>query len=97
MMRKSIVFNLPVSFLRESDQFVAYTPALDLSTSGSTLEEAKNNFTEAVKIFFDEIVEMGTFEDVLLDLGWKKQNNDFIPPVIVSQGMESIRVPFVHS
>lgn len=96
-MHKSIVYNLPVSFLRESDQFVAYTPALDLSTAGATLEEAKNNFTEAVGIFFDEIVEMGTFEDVLLDLGWKKQNEDFIPPVIVSQGMESVRVSFAHS
>lgn len=96
-MHKSIVYNLPVSFLRESDQFVAYTPALDLSTSGATLEEAKNNLTEAVVIFFDEIVEMGTIEDVLLDLGWKKQNEDFIPPVIVSQGMESVRVPFAHS
>ena len=96
-MHKPIVFNLPVSFLKESDQFVAYTPALDLSTSGPTLEEAKNNFTEAVGIFFDEIVEMGTFEDVLLDLGWKKQNEDFIPPVVISQGMESVRVPFARS
>jgi len=96
-MNKSIVYNLPVSFLRESDQFIAYTPALDLSTSGLTLEEAKKNFTEAVGIFFDEIVEMGTFEDVLLDLGWKKHNEDFIPPVVISQGMESVSVPFAHS
>ena len=96
-MNKSMVYNLPVSFLREADQFVAYTPALDLSTSGTTLEEAKKNFTEAVGIFFDEIVEMGTFEDVLLVLGWKKHNQDFIPPVVISQGMESVRVPFAHS
>ncbi|MBI2058012.1 MAG: hypothetical protein HYT63_03485 [Candidatus Yanofskybacteria bacterium] len=95
-MNKSIVFNLPVSFLRESNQFVAYTPALDLSTSGPTLEEVKKNFTEAVEIFFNEIVEMGTFEEVLLDLGWKKQNEDFIPPVVISQGVESVRVPFAH-
>ena len=61
---------------------------------GTTLEEAKKNFTEAVEIFFDEIVKMGTLEDVLLDLGWKKQNKDFIPPVVISQGMESVRVPF---
>jgi len=40
---------------------------------------------------------MGTLEDVLLDLGWKKHNEDFIPPVIVSQGMESVKVPFAHS
>lgn len=97
-MYKSIKsLNLPVSFLKEADQFVAYTPALDLSTSGNTLEEAKINFTEAVGIFFDEIVQMGTLEDVLLDLGWKRQDKDFLPPVIVSQGIESVRVPFAHS
>ena len=88
--------NLPVSFLRESDQFVAYTPALDLSTSGHTLEEAKKNFTEAVELFFDEVISMGTLEDVLLDLGWQKQEHSFVPPVVVSQGMESVRVPFAH-
>jgi predicted RNase H-like HicB family nuclease len=94
---KTITFNLPVSFLKESDQFVAYTPALDLSTSGDTLEEAQKNFTEAVGIFFEEITSMGTLEDVLLDLGWKKQDDDFIPPVIVSQGVESVKVPFAHA
>lgn len=70
-MDKSIqAVNLPVSFLREADQFVAYTPALDLSTSGNTLEEVKKNFAEAVDIFFKEIISMGTLEEVLLDLGW---------------------------
>ena len=93
-MHKGISLNLPVSFIREADQFVAYTPALDLSTFGSTLEEAKRNFTEAVEIFFDEIIAMGTLEDVLLDLGWKQQEHTFIPPVVVSQSMESVRVPF---
>jgi len=38
-------------------------------------------------------MEMGTFEDVLLNLGWKKRNEDFIPPVVISQGMELVRVP----
>lgn len=94
-MNKFIKLNLPVSFIRESDQFVAYTPALDLSTAGATLEDAKKNFTEAVELFFDEITAMGTLEDVLLDLGWKKQENIFIPPVVISQGMESVKVPFV--
>ena len=94
-MHKSIKsINLPVSFLKENDQFVAYTPALDLSTSGETLEQAKKNFTEAVEIFFDEIISMGTFEEVLLDLGWKKQAHDLIPPLVVSQGIESVSVPF---
>lgn len=96
-MQKSIKsLNLPVSFLKEDNQFVAYTPALDLSTCGKTLEEAKKNFAEAVEIFFDEIISMGTFEEVLLDLGWKKQNEDLIPPIVISRGIESVRVPFAH-
>ena len=89
--------NLPVSFLKEREQFVAYTPVLDLSTSGNTLEEAKKNFVEAVGIFFDEIISMGTIEDVLLDLGWKKHDDDFTPPVVISQGIESFKIPFTHS
>jgi len=92
-MHKSIKFvNLPVSFIRESDQFVAYTPALDLSTFGKTLEEAKKNFSEAVEVFFDELTSMGTLEDVLLDLGWKKQGDHLVPPLVISQGIESVKI-----
>jgi len=77
-------FGLPVSILREGDSFVAYTPALDLSTAGSTFEEAQKNFGEAVNIFFKELVEMGTLDDVLTELGWQKQNNNFVPPIVVA-------------
>jgi len=89
---KSLI--LPVSFLKEGRHFVAYTPALDLSTSGRTLEEAKSNFNEAVEVFFNVTISMGTLEAVLLDLGWEKHGQDFTPPVLISQGVESIRVPF---
>ena len=95
-MEKIKSLNLPVSLLREGNQFVAYTPALDLSTFGKTLEEAKKNFSEAVEIFFDELISMGTFEEVLLDLGWTKQEHNLLPPVVVSQSMESFNLPFVH-
>ena len=32
-------FGLPVTFLKEGDNFIAYTPALDLSTVGDTFKE----------------------------------------------------------
>ncbi|KKQ67440.1 MAG: hypothetical protein US86_C0001G0367 [Candidatus Daviesbacteria bacterium GW2011_GWA2_38_24] len=32
-------FTLPVSILKEGDSFIAYTPALDLSTVGDTFKE----------------------------------------------------------
>ncbi|MEK7537372.1 MAG: hypothetical protein AAB619_00155 [Patescibacteria group bacterium] len=45
---------LPVSILREGKRFIAYTPALDLSTSGKTFEQAKQRFEEAAELFFEE-------------------------------------------
>ena len=86
--------NLPVAVLREDNQFVAYTPALDLSTAGSTYEEAKQRFEEAVGIFFEETIRMGTLDEVLSDLGWKKAHNEWIPPVVVSQEQQMVRIPY---
>ena len=56
---------LPVSFLKEGSSYVAYTPALDLSSCGKTLKEAKKMFAESVQLFFEELEKMGTTEEVL--------------------------------
>jgi len=77
---------LPVIFIREDETIIAYTPALDLSTSGRTVEEAKQHFEEAVDIFFRECTERGTLEEVLLSLGWKKSTTrprTWQPPEII--------------
>ena len=42
---------LPISIFREGKHFIAYTPILDLSTSGKNYEEVKKRFKEAVSIF----------------------------------------------
>lgn len=96
MNKANIQFALPVSVLREGKIFVAYTPALDLSTSGSTFEEAQRNFGEAVNIFFEELTEMGTLDDVLLELGWQKQNNNFVPPVVISSQTQTFSIPAIN-
>lgn len=85
--------SLPVSILREGDSFVAYSPALDLSTVGKTFEQAKARFEEAVQIFFEEISEKGTLDIVLNELGWQKQNKYFVPPVVVSHETEKFSIP----
>ena len=76
--------SLPVTILREGDQFVAYTPALDFSTSGDTFEQAKKRFVEGVQIFLEECFSMGTLDGVLLDLGWKKEKHQWNPPIVKS-------------
>lgn len=93
-MGKSILeFKLPVSILREGKKYVAYTPALDLSTSGKNYEEAKKRFSEIVNIFFAELIKKGTLEEVLRDLGWKHVQAKWTPPVIISQESQTVRVP----
>ena len=66
-MAKKLYFevSLPVSILKEGKYFIAYTPALDLSTSGKTFAEVKERFGEVVQIFFEELLEKGTLEEVL--------------------------------
>ncbi len=76
--------NLPVTIFKEGKNYVAYSPALDLSTSASTYKKAQTRFSEIVEIFFDELSEMGTLESVLSSLGWQKVKSSWQPPVVIS-------------
>ena len=84
--------NLPVSVFKEGKHFIAYTPALDLSTSGKTHEQAMARFNEATDIFFEELAQKGTTEEVLLGLGWEKVKKHLAPPSLIAQ--ESRQVEF---
>ena len=76
---------LPVSVFKEGKHFIAYTPVLDLSTSGKNYEEVKKRFKESVNIFFEELVKKGTLDEVLESLGWQKIKKRWSPPFLVSQ------------
>ena len=94
MKKTSFDLNIPVSIFREGKYFVAYTPALDLSTSAKTYDKAKKRFEELVPTFIEELVKKGTFEEYLETLGWQKNTKKkWSPPVIVSQTIEKIKVP----
>ncbi len=93
-MRKVMLeVSLPVSILREGKKFVAHTPALDLSTSANSFEKVRGRFNEIVNIFFEELVNKDTLEDVLRELGWRKVQRKWSPPVVVSQESRIVRVP----
>jgi len=83
---------LPVSVLREDKKYVAYTPALDLSTSGKSYDEAKKRFNEIVNVFFEELIRKDTLGEVLRGLGWKRVQAKWDPPVVISQESQSVRV-----
>lgn len=85
-------FRLPVSIFREGDKFIAYTPALDISTSADSFTKVRERFSETVNIFFEEIKEKGTLEQVLEDLGWEKLEKNWSPPTLVAQEAENIEI-----
>jgi len=55
---------------RSGSWWVAYCPALDLSTQGRTQEEAKRNIIEACELFVVSCIERGTLEMALKELGF---------------------------
>lgn len=85
--------SLPVMFLREGKQFVAYTPALDLSAAGNTFAQAQKHFAEAVTILVEECQRMGTLDEVLEGLGWKKRKKEWFPPVVIAHESLPFRIP----
>ncbi|MBI2984879.1 MAG: hypothetical protein HYY50_04625 [Candidatus Kerfeldbacteria bacterium] len=84
---------LSVTFLRAGKRYVAFSPALDLSTSGKTFAEARRHFEEAADLFLTELDEMGTLDQTLTALGWRKLERRWTPPVLVAQENSQVRIP----
>jgi len=90
----NILARIPVIFFDEDNKTIAYSPALDLSTYGDTEDQARKRFAEAVSIFIDEIVKMGTLDDILTECGWRKTSlNTWSPPVFRSCTEELVKIP----
>lgn len=88
--------SLPVIVLKEGEKFIAYSPALDISTSADTFEQAKERFGELIGIFLEETCKSGNLEEVLLECGWQragKHKPELIPPRFISQTEEIFKVP----
>ena len=77
---KVAYFNLPTMRINQGSQVVIYTPALDICSCGDDLEQAKNNFRDAVIIFLEDLVENNNLDLVLEELGWFKDLDVWMPP-----------------
>lgn len=89
----TISVDIPVVFMREGKQFVAFSPVLDVATSAMTFEKAKKRFEESVEIFFEEVAGKGTLDEVLQDLGWQKRDQHWEPPTIIGHETERVTIP----
>lgn len=92
----TINLSIPVSIFKEKSAYIAYSPVLDLSTSAKTYEKVKTRFDEIVKIFLDELLRMGTLDDVLTGLGWTKINKSWSAPIQISNELKEIKIPLAN-
>jgi hypothetical protein len=88
----NLSLQLAVDITKHGRKFVAYSPALDISTSGKSEKEAKKRFEELVEIFFEEVNTNSNLETVLQELGWKKVRKQWQPPKI-SHGSVDVKIP----
>ncbi len=94
MKKINLNISLPITIFKEGNKYIAYSPALDISTSASTYNKAQSRFSELVEIFFEEISENGSTDTVLQNLGWQKLKSNWQPPVVVSNYMQSINLSY---
>lgn len=74
---------------------MVYSPALDISTTGKNLGEARKRFAEIVPLFVEEIIEAGTVADVLTELGWEREGKQksWLPPKVLNSEAIGVKVP----
>lgn len=95
MGNQNLNFQLDMNVIKEGDVYAAYIPALDLCTHGDSVEDALKAGAEAASIFLAELKEMGTLNEVLEELGWKRLNGSdpqFVPPEII-HATRSVNLP----
>jgi hypothetical protein len=92
-MLKDLQVTLPVTIVKQGRRYVAHTPALDISTAGTSVKDAQKKFGELVPLFFEELHEAGTLDDVLMELGWTKAAKKWMPPAVVNASSIGVRVP----
>lgn len=80
---------IPIEFdiiiFKEDNVFVSYCPELDISSCGSTVEQARENLKTAVRLFLEEAEKMETLEDILDESGYKRNEvGKWLPPKIIT-------------
>lgn len=73
---------------REGDAYVAYVPELDLSSCGTTNDEARRNIREAVQAFIETSTEMGTLDQILEESGYERTGDRWRAPEFVALDRE---------
>ena len=64
--------------------YVAYVPALDVSSRGATDEEARKNIRGAVRGFLTASAHQGTLDEILQEAGYEREGEQWRAPEFVA-------------
>lgn len=73
-------FNIHFYVFKSEDIYIAYCPALDITTSGKDFNDAIAQFYENFQLYVEWCEEKGTLVDDLIDHGWKQNGVTLIQP-----------------
>lgn len=105
--KKYVEVQLVVLVLQESNTFIAYCPALNLSTYGDSIADVKEAFDDLITSYLEDCARMGTLDSDLKAHGWNmsygigtvtvsphKEVNLNIPAGVLKQQFnEQVRIP----
>ena len=77
-------FSFDTHIFKEGDTFVAYVPALDVSSCGATDEEARRNIRDAIRGFLAASAGLGTLQEILEEAGYQQEGEYWRPPEFVA-------------
>jgi hypothetical protein len=77
-------FSFDAHIFKEGDTYVAYAPALDVSSCGSTDEEARRNIRDAVRGFLAASADLGTLNEILEEAGYQLDGEAWRAPEFVA-------------
>lgn len=84
--------NFTTEIWKAGQYFVAWTPELDVSSMGITIDESRKNLREAVGLFLEETEKMGTLREVLEEAGYMRIDQMWRAPEILAIEKMSVAV-----
>lgn len=74
-MEEKMKIKLTEELWKEGNMYVSYCPELDIASCGDSIEQAKKNLMEVILINFEEAQKMGTFDRLLEEAGFVKDQD----------------------
>jgi predicted RNase H-like HicB family nuclease len=82
-----------VQVWKENGKYIAYSPELDVSSFGDSVSHAKTRLREAVTLFLEGALRLGTLEEILSEAGFERHKNTYRPRRVLMREKLRLALP----